>query len=312
MLTMNYLKLIRYQNLMVLAIMQLIIRYGFFEQLNYYFALTHFEYSLFVLASVCIAAGGYIINDIFDQEVDALNKPNKCIIGKSIAEDFAYYLYAGLSILGVGIGMYLSNAIGRPGFGVFFVLIVALLYIYSSSLKQMPLVGNLVIALLAGTSVLLVPVFDVYPVTHQGNQLAMGALFGMVKNYALIAVLITLIREIIKDAEDREGDDAQGMQTLPIALGIQKTNLIIAVLAMISSGLILYYCFTHLLENKLFYLMGYLGLTIIAPLFFVAIRIFQAKTKADYSQLSLLMKVITVFGIFSLAVLTLNLIHNVG
>ncbi|MEN9336847.1 MAG: hypothetical protein RLZZ500_1834 [Bacteroidota bacterium] len=309
---MHFLKLIRYQNLLVLAVMQLIIRYGFLEELNYYFALTHLEFSLFVLASLCIAAAGYIINDVFDQEVDAINKPERRIIGTQIAEEKAYYLYGGLSIVGVGIGMYLSNSIGRPGFGVFFVLIVALLYVYSSSLKHMPFIGNLVIALLVGASVLLVPVFDVYPVTHEGNKLAMGALFGMLKNYAILAVMITLIREIIKDAEDVQGDDAEGMQTLPIVLGISKTNSIIAVLAVISSGAIVYYCFTHLLDNNLFYLMGYLGLFVIAPLIFIAIRVLQAKSKEDYTQLSKWVKIITVMGIFALAVLTFNLKQNVA
>jgi 4-hydroxybenzoate polyprenyltransferase len=149
-------------------------------------------------------------------------------------------------------------------------------------------------------------------VTHEGNKLAMGALFGMLKNYAILAVMITLIREIIKDAEDVQGDDVEGMQTLPIVLGMSKTNSIIAVLAFISSGAIVYYCFTHLLDNNLFYLMGYLGLFVIAPLIFIAIRVLQAKSKEDYTQLSKWVKIITVMGIFALAVLTFNLKQNVA
>ena len=101
---MKYLKLIRYQNLLMLAFMQLIFRYGFTNQQNIGLSLAHWQYVLLVLSTVCIAAGGFIINDIFDVETDTQNKPNEVIIGKSISESLAYNLYGGFTIIGVGIG----------------------------------------------------------------------------------------------------------------------------------------------------------------------------------------------------------------
>ncbi|WP_264509603.1 geranylgeranylglycerol-phosphate geranylgeranyltransferase [Flavobacterium sp. N1719] len=309
---MKFLQLIRYPNILALIGMLFVIRYGFLEQLSLYLALTPLEFLLFVTAVACIAAGGYIINDVFDQEVDAINRPNRVLIGSAISEANAYYWYGGLSITGVGIGMYLSNCIGRPGFGVFFVLVVALLYVYSSSLKQMPFVGNLVIGLLTGATIILEAIFDLYPITNASNNVAMSALFGMLKYYALFAVLLTVIREIIKDAEDREGDDALGMQTLPLVLGTQKTNILVAAIAVISAVLALYYCFTDLFNNSYFLIIGYLLFFTVAPLLFIAIRVLQAQTKADYAQLSKLMKFITLLGILALAVLTFNLKHHAG
>ncbi len=90
---MKYLKVIRYQNLILLALMQLILRFGFLNEQNCDLALTNFQYILLVVATLLIAAGGYVINDIFDQDTDAINKPEKVIIGKSIKESEAYKIF---------------------------------------------------------------------------------------------------------------------------------------------------------------------------------------------------------------------------
>src|SRR5690554_5074464 len=94
------------------------------------------QFTLLVLATLCIAAGGNIINDLYDIEIDRVNKPNKVIIGKSISERTANNLFIVLNVVGVGIGFYLSNVIGRPGFSALFIAISALLYLYASNLKS--------------------------------------------------------------------------------------------------------------------------------------------------------------------------------
>ena len=113
---MKYLQLIRYQNLLLLAIMQLVFRYGFLKYQDIWLSLSDLQYGLLVLVTVLLAAGGYVINDIFDQDTDAENKPNTALVGKSISEGNAYYIYIGLTLTGVAIGMYLSNVIQKPGF----------------------------------------------------------------------------------------------------------------------------------------------------------------------------------------------------
>ena len=106
---MNYLKLIRYQNLLLLAFMQLIFRYGFLKFQNIFLSLTDLQYGLLVLSTVLIAAAGYIINDIMDQETDYDNNPESAIVGKSISEKSAYNLYFVLNISGVGVGYYVKD-----------------------------------------------------------------------------------------------------------------------------------------------------------------------------------------------------------
>ena len=83
---MKYLQLIRLPNLFLLALMQLTFRYGFLAQQDIPLALADWQYLLLVLATVLIAAAGYAINDIFDQDSDAINKPDRAIVGKFITE----------------------------------------------------------------------------------------------------------------------------------------------------------------------------------------------------------------------------------
>ena len=104
------------------------------------------NYALLIIATICIAAAGYIINDIYDVEVDYINKPDRVYVRKTISEKMAFNWYFALNIIGVGIGVYLSNQVNRSAVAAIFVICSALLYVYSNGLKQIPLVGNAIIA----------------------------------------------------------------------------------------------------------------------------------------------------------------------
>ena len=174
---MKYLKLIRYQNLLMLAFMQFVFRYGFLELQNVPLALTDWQYFLLILATVFIAAGGYVINNIFDVVTDTINKPENVIVGKFIPENQAYNLYIGFTFIGVLIGFYLSNAVDKPNFASIFIIIAATLYLYATNLKQSLLIGNFVVAVLLSVSVIIIGIFDLYPETFEGNRPVMGLLF---------------------------------------------------------------------------------------------------------------------------------------
>lgn len=307
---MKYLKLIRFQNLLLLAFMQLIFRYGFLKLQNVETALAHWQYALLVLSTVLIAAGGYIINDIFDQDTDEENKPEKVIVGKSVSETTAYYIYAGVTLVGVSIGFYLSNLIMRPGFASIFIMISALLYFYATNLKQMLLIGNLAVAFLLSFSVLIVGVFDIFPATADDNRQTMTLMFSILKDYAIFAFVINFIREIVKDMQDIQGDTTQGMSTLPITIGVKWTTKIVAVLLVISTVVLLIYVNEHLMVNELYYATIYALVLVVAPLLLCLVKVWNATSKADFSQLSKILKWIIFFGILSVLVITLNINHN--
>jgi 4-hydroxybenzoate polyprenyltransferase len=211
-----FIKLIRYQNLLMLAFMQLVFRYGFFKFQNISLALNDWQYGLLVLSTVLLAAGGYVINNIFDQDTDNDNKPKDVVVGNSISETKAYNIYVALNCIGVSIGFYLSNVIQKPGFASIFILIAATLYFYATSLKQMILIGNIIIALLLAFSVIIIGIFDLYPATYEGNQQEMAVIFSILLDYTLFTFILNFIREIVKDLEDVNGDYNQGMNTLPM------------------------------------------------------------------------------------------------
>jgi 4-hydroxybenzoate polyprenyltransferase len=273
---MKYLKLIRYQNLLMLMLMQLLFRYGFLKLQNIPLALNDWQYCLLVLSTALIAAGGYVINNIFDQATDNDNKPDQVVVGKSISETQAYNIYLVLNIVGVGIGFYLSNVIAKPGFASIFIMIAATLYLYATSLKQMMLIGNIIVALLLSFSVIIIGVFDLYPVTNAGNQQLMADLFAVLLDYALFAFIINFIREIVKDLEDVNGDYNQGMNTLPIALGINRTSKLVFILSFIPLVLVVLYINTYYIANNLQLATLYALLFVVAPLLYFIIKMASA------------------------------------
>jgi 4-hydroxybenzoate polyprenyltransferase len=307
---MKYLKLIRYQNLLMLALMQLLFRYGFLKLQNIPLALTDWQYCLLVLSTVLIAAGGYVINNIFDQATDNDNKPDQVIVGKSISETQAYNIYLGLNIVGVGIGFYLSNVIAKPGFASIFIMIAATLYLYATSLKQMMLIGNIIVALLLSFSVIIIGVFDLFPVTNAGNQQLMADLFSVLLDYALFAFIINFIREIVKDLEDVNGDYNQGMNTLPIALGIDRTSKLVFILSFIPLVLVVLYINTYYMANNLQLATLYALFFIIAPLLYFIIKMASAKKNNHFHHLSTVLKLIILFGLFSIVIVTYNIQHH--
>lgn len=302
---MKYLKLIRFQNLLMLAFMQLVFRYLFLEQSYVDLALTNFNYILLVIATVCIAAGGYVINNIMDQDTDEIAKPQNRVVGVSISETVAYNWYIGLTIVGVGIGFYLSNVIYKPTFASMFILVATLLYMYATSFKQIPVLGNVVVALMLSTSIIIIGLFDILPAIDVDNRFRMKEAFDILMHYAIFAFIINLIREIVKDMEDMDGDYQSGINSLPIAIGVQKTKIIVGVLTVISIGILAYYVNSNLFE--LDYVVYYAMILIVGPLIYFGVKLLNAATKKEYHHLSLVLKIILFFGILSVAVIVFNL-----
>ncbi len=262
--------------------------------------LTHFQFLLLVLSTVCIAAGGYIINDIFDVEADAINKPNKQIIGKYLTEEKGYTYYMTFTVIGVVLGFYLSHIVDRSSFFAIFVIIAALLYIYASFLQQILLVGNIVISLLVGLSLMIVGIFELLPAITPQNQFLQSSMFEVLFDYAIFAFLISLIREIVKDIQDVDGDYKVQLKTLPIVLGKDRAAKIAFGLTVVSILVLVYYLATYLYMRKVVVL--YFIITVIAPLIYITIKLFTAEHKKDFKIISNLLKIVMLLGMLSMVV----------
>ena len=295
---MNFLNLIRWKNLVMIAIVQLLIKYALLEPFSVQTSLSALGISLLVLATLCIAAAGYIINDVFDVETDTINKPEKVIVGKSISEKTAYNLFIIFNVIGVGIGYYVSHLVGKEAFFSLFVIISVLLYVYASYLKQTLLVGNLVVSVLVALTLIFVGIFELLPSITPLNQHTQLLFFKIIFQYAAFAFFINFLREITKDIEDINGDYKAGMHTLPIAIGTKRASKIVFALTIALLFGITYYVVNALYKNQI--AVVYFLVFIIGPLLYLAIKMFDANTKKEFHHISNVLKLVMLFGMLSL------------
>lgn len=306
----TYLELVRFKNLMLLAFALLVLRYGFLNLQNIPLALSTFNYILLIISVTFIAAAGYVINDIFDQNTDIINKPQKAMVGHRISEAKAYNMYVTLNVLGVFIGFYLSNVISKPGFAAIFIATAFCLYLYATTLKQMMLVGNIIVAFFTAFPIILVGIFDLFPIINAENQAVQSIYFKLLLDYAIFAFMINFIREMVKDMQDIPGDQLADMQTFPIVAGIATARITVVVISIISAGIMLYYTYDNYFTNNLFYATAYVLLFVLTPFIVFTINIYSASTPKSFGQLSQLLKVIMFFGMVSSFVVTLNILYN--
>ncbi|MDG1715378.1 geranylgeranylglycerol-phosphate geranylgeranyltransferase [Lacinutrix sp.] len=295
---MNLLNIIRWKNLLMIAIVQLLIKYALFPAFAMETTLNTIDFFVLILATVFIAAGGYVINDIYDIETDAINKPSKVIIGKSITENKANKLYFLFTITGVCLGFYLSHAVGRPPFFGLFVIISALLYVYASYLKQIAVAGNIVVSILVALSLLIVGIFELIPVITIENENVQTTMLEILTDFGIFAFLINFIREIVKDIQDVDGDHKAGMQTLPILFGKTRTSKITMVLTIITILIILYYITTFLYMHEV--AVAYYLIAVVGPLIYITIKLYSAENNAHFKHISLMLKLVMVSGMLSM------------
>jgi 4-hydroxybenzoate polyprenyltransferase len=233
-----------------------------------------------ILSTVTLAAAGYMINDYYDVKIDYVNKPDEVIIGKGMKRRMVLFLHSALNFTGIGIGYIVSPKIALINFVAAF-----LLWLYSNSLKRQPFIGNFVVALLTAVTIWIVGFY------YQKSEL-------LVLTYAIFAFFLNLIREIIKDIEDRQGDRKHGCRTLPIVIGFRNTKKVIFVIAIGFVCAILIVTF-KINNHLLFYYFG--GLSLLFFLFMY--KIYIADRKAHFTQLSVLSKLLMLTGIMSMGFL---------
>lgn len=305
---MKFLNLVRWKNLLIIAFVQILIKFALLEPFTTISGLSTtlstIGFATLVIATLCIAAAGYIINDIYDLTADRINKPDKVIIDNGISEKTATRWFIALNIIGVGLGYLISYQVGKSDFFAIFIIISGLLYMYSAYLKQYLVIGNLIISAFVALSILLVGIYELLPAMTDVNRSTQLTFFDVILDYAFFAFMINLVREIVKDLEDMEGDKAAGYNTLPISLGQNTAKYVSFGLNLISTGLIIIYLITYFYKNNAL-VIYFLGL-IIAPLVFISIRLLQAKDKKDYHRISSLLKVVMLTGICSMIIFNIS------
>ena len=297
-----FLRLIRFPNLLIVVLTQYLIQYWlhipYFEKAGLSPSLDHFRFALLVLDTVLIAAGGYIVNDLIDYDIDRINKAEQLIINKEITKKSAWRYYHVINVIGFIIALYIANHLHQIRLIFIFPLAVFLLSLYSKKLKQQVLTGNLVVALfcLFVPGVVIFSERATYAQMERYAPKSANELWIIVGGYLLFAFYSTMFREIVKDMEDMEGDRALGLKTLPIVWGINAAKRV-AVFFGISLLAVLFPWLILSLKKIQYLQLSYIIIAVALPSLYALFLLYQAKTKTDFHYISQLIKGIMLMGL---------------
>ena len=294
----SFFYLIRYKNLLMVLLTMILTKYALINSFISDPSLTSIDFIILSLSILFITAGGYIINDLYDIEADTINKPLKVYISKSISKKNAWVIYFLSSTLGVTLGIYLSIIKNIDFLSFYFIGTTLLLFLYSLLLKKLVFIGNLCISLLVALPIYLLYKFDSNNITIS-NILQYFLLSIVIFYYMFFAFLTTMIREIIKDIEDINGDYIVKLKTLPILIGKTRARNISIFLSLVLLLFLFLVSSNYFISNK--YFLGIIMLMLSTVVVYFIFKSWIATTKKQFQYLSNLMKLIMFIGILSMA-----------
>lgn len=303
-----YFRLVRIVNLFILALSLYLFYYYIIVPVhknilfNELVPFIKTDFFLFVLATVLIAAAGNIINDYFDIEVDKFNRPERPLPSAKVSLNTALILHSVFALTGIAIGFYLSWQAGHYQIGFLFLISSVLLYVYSAFLKRVPIVGNLLVAALTAFPFIVLLVFEasfLSIVQFENKRFAFDAIVWQVYFYGGFAFFTNLVREMIKDLEDRAGDEENRVTTFAVQFGEKPAKYLTAFVIVLLLAMLSFF-FSRFIIAQHWKEVIYLNVLVLLPLVSVLILVLVANKKEQFSRLSLAVKVIMLLGILSM------------
>lgn len=297
-----FFRLIRWPNLLFIILTQVLFYYCILlPSLDRAPKLDLLHFALLVLSSVLIAAAGYIINDYFDLNIDQVNKPDAIVIQRIIRRRWAIIWHLLLSVAGIVIAFYLSWVLRNPIIGFANFACVLLLWLYSTSFKKKLLIGNVLISLL--TSWVIMVIYFAELSVSRMNEISyrsgMNTVFKFAVIYSSFAFIISLVREVVKDMEDRDGDARYGCRTMPIVWGIPATKMFVSVWLFVLGAALLIVQFYGLLKGWWIGAVFCLAVVLL-PLALSMRQLKLASSQDDFHRLSNRIKLVMFSGILSM------------
>ncbi len=306
-------QLVRFKNLIIIALLQCLIRYGLIIPiLNHYGyepVLSHFRFGLLVLASVFLAASGYVINDYFDVKIDRLNRPDRVVVGNDFKRREVMFFHVLLTFCGVFIGLFLSYLVRKETWAFMFLLIPVFLWYYSTTFKKQGFIGNIVVAGLTALVTIIVVSFEFGALERVHGQAIIDSevctmAWYWTLGFAFFAFVTTVIREIVKDMEDLQGDKEEGCQTLPIVIGIKYSKIFVFLMTLFTliSIWALYFKIDKINNSiySLYYFIAFISIPFIISIYLL----YKAESSKHFHKLSSLYKVIMLMGILYIFVIS--------
>ncbi len=294
-------RLVRLPNLLVVALTQVLVYYRIIlPALNVeglVGVLQPWKFFEVCIVTLAITASGYLINDLRDVRIDAINHPGKNLVLK-LGRANVQWIFAAMVFVGYLFALLLALRLGERQLLFIFPLAVGILALYSVTLKQLPFVGNLLVALYcAGVPGILIlaeraalhRLIEINPAL--GLDTVRVCLLFMV-----FAFMATLLRELIKDMEDLRGDRQEGRRTLPVLLGVATSRRVaillgVLVIAAILSPVLLGW--PSFLQPRMLICIGIL----LIALLLILRQLARARQQGDFRRLSLEVKALLVAGL---------------
>lgn len=238
-----------------------------------------------VLATVCVIAAGYIINNFYDSETDLINRPFKSKLDRIVSQETKLKIYFFLNFLGVLIAFLVSWRAA-----LFFSAYIFLIWFYSHKLKRKPLIG-----LILGAVLSITPFFAIFVFYKNFSE--------VIFIHAAFLFFILLIRELIKDLKNLKGDLVQNYHTIPVKYGEYFTKLLITLIVFFTLNPI-YFIFKYPEIGMMSY---YFYGSIVTLIIFLIVLWFATKV-SHYVLLHNFIKILLLAGILSLMLVDTSVI----
>ena len=317
----NIFKIIRWKNLVIISLSQIFIKFFFIDFFIQKDQLLNENFVILLIITILIAASGYIVNDIYDYNLDQINKPEKVVLGKFLKSRDAIIIYMMFNCLAIVLSIFLCMKIEQEIYILVFLLIIYCLWLYSKKLKKYKIIGNILIAFFISLSILNVPLFSYKNILSDDRFFV----FLIISIFSVLALLINVKREIIKDIEDIEGDKIHKVKSLPIIFGTKKSKLVAIII-----GIILMFAISSLITFQILILRSDLLLDvggnqfsnpqiwganyisiiymfiILIMFVYVELLILNATTKTNFTKASKLLKYLMLLSLLSIPVFSLT------
>jgi len=266
--------------------------------------LTEYSFGLIAAATVLTTLAGYILNDYYDRQIDAMNRPQHAVWGRILPPSFALVLYAFIVAVAHWMAFQIDQTLRPKDHWPLWIFpgISFLLYLYAWAFKCTALIGNLLVSVLCG----LVPVVMLFPeqraiwLTSFVDPDTVHQAVGLVWLYALFAFLSNLLREQIKDLEDFQGDAACGCNTLAVLKGPRYAKKPAGLTGLLLSIFIAMLLIFWQQTGAPVWQLGAGVALLFLPALFATIVLYKAEGKPDFARASFLVKVLMFAGVFLL------------
>jgi len=299
-----YIKIIRPINLLMVILTQFLFwfyivipDYNIFELTP---AMSAWQVILLMLSTILVAAGGYVINDYYDLPIDLVNRPEKVIVSKTISDNTAFNYYTGLTAVGILSALAVALTLGNYALVILPIAIACLLWFYAQTFKRMFLVGNIIVSFCTAAVIFLLLLFEV---DWAANSIQMSPETNEILKYGLgymvFAFLMSMVREVVKDLQDKEGDEQFECRTLPVVWGLSGgkiTAAIFLIAVMAGIGKIQVALLSYSNYIPFVYLLVFIQL----PSVYILTQLFKAENSNDFKKISKWVKAIMLFGILTM------------